>query len=100
MAKEATIQVRMDSDTKEQVEALYRSMGTSFAEGVRMFAVKSLMENGLPFRLTAIKESKTSTVSDLAGSLRKYATPEKLAGESAALHSVFAKASIQKQEAP
>lgn len=100
MAKESTIQVRMDSDMKEQVEALYRSMGTSFAEGVRMFAMKSLIENGLPFQLTATKESKTSTVSDLAGSLRKYATPEKLAGESAALHSAFAKASIQKHEAP
>ena len=100
MAKESTMQLRMDSDMKERVEALYRSMGTSFAEGIRMFAAQSLLVNGLPFQLTAAKSSKTSTVTDLAGSLRKYATPDKLAGESAAIHSAYAKAAAQKQEAP
>ena len=30
-AKEATIQGRMDADLKEQVENLYKNMGTSFA---------------------------------------------------------------------
>lgn len=50
MAKEATLQVRMDSDLKEKVEALYREMGTSFAEAVRIFAKQSIQENGMPFR--------------------------------------------------
>lgn len=100
MAKESTMQLRMDSDMKERVEALYRSMGTSFAEGIRMFAAQSLLVNGLPFQLTAAKSSKISTVTDLAGSLRQYATPDKLAGESAAIHSAYAKAAAQKQEAP
>ena len=31
MAKMAVYQVRMDEEIKNQVEALYRSMGTSFA---------------------------------------------------------------------
>lgn len=35
---------------QEQVEALYRSLGTSFAEAVRMFAQQSLQEGGMPFR--------------------------------------------------
>ena len=86
MAKESTMQLRMDSDMKERVEALYRSMGTSFAEGIRMFAAQSLLVNGLPFQLTAPKEAKSASVTDLAGSLRKYATPEKRAGEADALH--------------
>ena len=34
---------------QEQVEALYRSLGTSFAEAVRMFAQQSLQEGGMPF---------------------------------------------------
>lgn len=51
MAKEATLQVRMDADMKEQVELLYKRMGTSFAEGVRMFAMQSLEDNGMPFIL-------------------------------------------------
>ena len=49
MAKEATLQVRMDSELKEQAEQLYRDMGTSFAEAVRIFARQSVLENGMPF---------------------------------------------------
>ena len=98
MAKESTMQLRMDSEMKEQVEALYRSMGTSFAEAVRIFAAKSLLVNGLPFQMTAVADKPAASVSDLAGSLRRYATPEKLAGESAALHSAFANAANAKHE--
>ena len=99
MAKEASMQVRMDSEMKEQVEALYRRMGTSFAEAIRIFAAKSLLVNGLPFEMSAPRESYVSTpVADLAGSLRKYATPEKLAGEAEALHDAFAKAAMEKHE--
>ena len=50
MAMDATLQIRIDSAVKEQVEALYRSLGTSFAEAVRMFAQQSLQEGGMPFR--------------------------------------------------
>ncbi len=47
MAKEATLQVRMDAQLKESVEMLYREMGTSFAEAVRIFAKQSMIENGI-----------------------------------------------------
>ena len=50
MAMDATLQIRIDSAVKEQVEALYRSLGTSFAEAVRMFAQQSLQEGGMPFQ--------------------------------------------------
>ena len=50
MAMDATLQIRIDSAVKEQVEALYRNLGTSFAEAVRMFAHQSLQEGGMPFR--------------------------------------------------
>lgn len=52
MAMDATLQIRMNSDLKAQVEELYRSMGTSFAEAVRIFAQQSLWEGGMPFRPT------------------------------------------------
>ena len=81
MAKESIMQVRMDSEMKEQVELLYRRMGTSFAEGIRMFAAQSLLVNGLPFQLTAEKKQAESSVGNLAGILRPYATPEKPAEE-------------------
>lgn len=52
MAMDATLQIRMNSDLKVQVEELYRNMGTSFAEAVRIFAQQSLREGGMPFRPT------------------------------------------------
>jgi len=50
MPMEATLQVRMDSQVKANVEELYRSLGTSFAEAVRIFAQQSLLAGGMPFR--------------------------------------------------
>lgn len=52
MAMDATLQVRMDGQIKSSVEELYRSLGTSFAEAVRIFAQQSLLEGGMPFRPT------------------------------------------------
>ena len=52
MAMDATLRIRMDKEIKSQVEALYRGMGTSFAEAVRIFAQQSLREGGMPFRPT------------------------------------------------
>lgn len=51
MAKEATLQVRMDADLKEQVENLYKNMGTSFAEAVRIFAKQSVQDKAMPFTI-------------------------------------------------
>lgn len=65
MAMDATLQIRMNSDLKTQVEELYRSMGTSFAEAVRIFAQQSLREGGMPFRptLRAWEDMTTQEVS-------------------------------------
>ena len=53
--KEAVMQVRMDASLKEQVENLYRSMGTSFAEAVIIFAKQSVEENAMPFTMRGPK---------------------------------------------
>lgn len=52
MAMDATLQVRMDGQVKNNVEELYRNLGTSFAEAVRIFAQQSLLAGGMPFRPT------------------------------------------------
>lgn len=49
MAKEAIVQIRMDVETKKAVENVYRNLGTSFAEAVRIFAMQSVNEKGFPF---------------------------------------------------
>ena len=74
MAKEATLQVRMDAELKEKVEALYRDMGTSFAEAVRIFAKQSILENGIPFVVTANRKNTY-------GRLSKYADTKLVAEE-------------------
>ena len=48
MAMDATLQIRIDSAVKEQVEAL--SQFNTLFEAVRMFAQQSLQEGGMPFR--------------------------------------------------
>lgn len=66
MAKEATLQVRMDADLKEKEEALYREMGTSLAEAVRIFARQSVQENGMPFVITANRKNTYGRLSRYA----------------------------------
>ncbi|MCM1183187.1 MAG: type II toxin-antitoxin system RelB/DinJ family antitoxin [Roseburia sp.] len=54
MAREAVLQISMDADLKEQAEELYKKLGTSFAEAVRMFARQSVQENAMPFTVRLI----------------------------------------------
>ena len=53
MAKEVVLQVRMDASLKAEAEQLYKDMGTSFAEAVRIFARQSVCEHGMPFMISA-----------------------------------------------
>ena len=70
MAMESTLQVRMNSDLKAQVEELYGSLGTSFAEAVRIFAQQSLREGGMPFRPT-LKTWDEMTAQEISAKLAK-----------------------------
>lgn len=68
MAKQAVYQIRMDEDIKNQVEQLYKNLGTSFAEAIRIFAVQSIREQGLPFTPTEVRGKSF-------GALSKFANP-------------------------
>lgn len=52
MAKEATLQVRMDAALKQQAEELFRDLGTSLPEAVRIFTRQSVREQRLPFQVS------------------------------------------------
>ena len=71
MAEEVTLQVRMDSEIKEKVEALYVRMGTTFAEAVRIFAAQSLLADGMPLMVRAYPRKGAAY-----GMLSQYASPE------------------------
>lgn len=63
----------MNSDFKAQVEELYRSMGTSFTEAVRIFAQQSLREGGMPFRPT-LKTWEDMTIQEIDNKLLQSET--------------------------
>lgn len=66
MAKQAIYQVRMDEEVRDQVEALYRSLGTTFAEAVRIFAVQSIREQGMPFTPSSVRGRSFGALASLA----------------------------------
>ena len=70
MAKEAVVHIRMDAELKREAEDLFRSMGTSFSEAVRMMAQRSVDLGALPFPLK--KEKRKSAF----GIAAKYANPD------------------------
>ena len=49
MVNEATLNVTMDAELKERAEELYRRLGTSLSEAVRIFARQSVEEDAMPF---------------------------------------------------
>ena len=86
MAKEATVQVRMDADLKEQVEALYKAMGSSFAEAVRIFARQSVAEKAMPFRV-CIPEQSANRNFGLANG--KYSIPDDIDADNDVIADMF-----------
>lgn len=70
MAMDATVQIRMDSELKRQVEELYKNLGTSFAEAVRIFARQSVTEGGMPIKPT-LKTWDELTPEEIAEDLRR-----------------------------
>ena len=88
MAKQAVYQVHMDEDIKNEVELLYKNMGTSFAEAVRIFAVQSIREHGMPFIPTEKRGQSFGTLS-------RFSNPSLIVEESGA----FEKAMVDKHAA-
>ena len=100
MPKDVTLQVRMDAQLKQEAEQLFRSIGTSFAEAVRMFARQSVLEQRIPFVVGEPNNNMRSMPRQFApqaprnfsdaeapsafGMLAQYADPHKQVQEKAA----------------
>lgn len=66
MAKDVLLQVWMDPEDKRKAEELYRNLGTSLEEAVRIFARQSINDNGMPFRMALSKGEGTSEKAETA----------------------------------
>jgi DNA-damage-inducible protein J len=58
----ALIQVRIDEQLKDDVVALYESMGIDISTAIRIFFKKSLADGGIPFSMRTTGSSYTSSV--------------------------------------
>jgi len=88
MAKESVLQVRMDSELKEQAEALYKSMGSSFAEAVRIFAKQSVAEKAMPFRVF-IPSDSTNPKREIGIANGKYNIPDNIDSDNDKIAEMF-----------
>ena len=52
------IQVRVDENIKENAEEIFNSLGLSMSEAVRLFLKRSVIEQGLPFRMNLRNDSE------------------------------------------
>lgn len=86
MAKEATLQVRMDSELKEQAELLYKQLGTSFAEAVRIFARQSVEERAMPFTMRLISPESRRALGIANG---QYTIPDDIDGSNEEISEMF-----------
>ena len=51
MAKTASLNIRIDPETKASAEQLFSQFGITITDAVNMFLRRSLMDGGLPFEL-------------------------------------------------
>ncbi|MDR3313049.1 MAG: type II toxin-antitoxin system RelB/DinJ family antitoxin [Oscillospiraceae bacterium] len=51
MAKTASLNIRIDPNTKSSAEALFGQFGITVADAVSIFLNKAIMEGGLPFEM-------------------------------------------------
>lgn len=73
--KSSLMQFRIDSELKSDAEELFRELGTSFAEALRIFARKCVMTRSMPIVIEA-PAFRTGLASS-AGAFAKYANPAK-----------------------
>lgn len=73
MAKDAIVHVRIDPADKEEAEAIYKSMGTTLSEAIRMFVKQTVVAQGYPMH-PIVSANKGNGKAE--GILRMYAHHE------------------------
>jgi len=85
MAKTASLNIRIDPETKANAEKLYSEFGITITDAVNMFLRQSLIVSGLPFELklprynaeteAAIKECEEMLES---GNFKRYSSTKEM----------------------
>ena len=48
----SVVQVRVDTDLKEQAAKIFEELGIDLSTAIRMFLKRSVLDNGIPFSMT------------------------------------------------
>jgi len=78
--KSTVMQFRMDTELKQEAESLFRELGTSFAEALRIFARQCVLTRSMPIAITLPRHATACA----GGTLSQYADPAKRKLESRA----------------
>ncbi len=46
-----TIRSRIDSETKQEAQALFEKLGLTMSDAIRLFLHQAVLENGIPFQV-------------------------------------------------
>ena len=76
--KSTVMQFRMDTELKNDAETLFRELGTSFAEALRIFARQCVLTRSMPISIALPRQESAS------GAFAQYADPAKRKLESGA----------------
>ena len=77
-AKSTVMQFRMEAELKTEAEELFRNLGTSFAEALRIFAKQCVLTRSMPIAIAMPRQETAS------GAFAKFADPAKRKLESGA----------------
>ena len=77
-AKTTVMQFRMEAELKTEAEELFRNLGTSFAEALRIFTKQCVLTRSMPIALAMPRQETAS------GAFAKFADPAKRKLESGA----------------
>ena len=56
----SVVQIRVDDELRSQAVEVFERLGIDLPTAVRMFLKRSVLENGVPFRMTLPKEQYTA----------------------------------------
>ena len=77
MTNAALVQIKVDTQTKNDVTNIYESLGLDLPTAVRIFFKKSIAVGGLPFELKVEKSSaRWNIYKETRNSLKKNNVPE------------------------
>lgn len=82
MAKAASLNIRVEPETKTKAEALFSHFGITLSDAVTMFLRQSIIDGGLPFRVwlgtpnaTTVAAMHEAESNDAPG---RFASPQEL----------------------